>query len=316
LPARCYVIESRLEKGRGAVATVICDQGILSLEDFFTCGTTVGKVMALMDSHGNRINQAMPSIPVVVTGFEELVQAGDILTVIPESEYRALRTQKRTAKTDGVTRLLTDQEGINIIIKADGNATREALVDSIYKIGRRHNKQFVIVSSGIGTITETDVLLAAHTNALLLGLHVKAETNAVILAKSHHVTIKLFDVIYHLLEDLEKMVEAKREIKKTLVSTGVAVVRKIFNIKDLGVIAGCYMQDGICTRTSLVRVYRGRQNQKMGEGPIKSLQRDKKTVKEVHAGFECALLVDGFQDWQIDDRIECLSEKAVEAPNT
>lgn len=316
LPARCYVIESRLEKGRGAVATVVCDQGILSVEDFFVCGNTVGKVLALMDSQGNRIKQAYPSIPVIVTGFEELAQAGDVLTVVPESEYRSMRTQKRSAKTDGVARLLTDQEGINIIIKADGNATKEALIDSISKIGRRHNKQFVVVSSGIGTITENDVLLAAHTNALLIGLHIKAETNAVVLAKSHHVSIKLFDVIYHLLEDLEKMIESKREIKKTLVSTGNAVVRKIFNIKDLGVIAGCYVQDGICTRTSLVRVFRGRQNQKIGEGSVKSLQRDKKTVKEVHAGFECALLIDGFQDWQIDDRIECFSEKAVEVPNT
>lgn len=314
VPAKCYVIESRMEKGRGPVATLICHQGKLSVDDFFVVGNTVGKVNTLTDSLGNRVTHVMPSIPVLVSGFEALAEVGDVLRVVPEVEYRSARLHKRP-KAETMSRLSTDQQGINIIIKADGNATREAVIDAIAKIGRRHNKHFIVVSSGIGTITENDVILASHTNALLVGLHVKAETNAVVLSKSHHVTIKLFDVIYHLLEDLEKMVEAKKEIKKALVSTGHAVVRKVFNIKDLGSIAGCYMQDGICTRTSAVKIYRGRQNQKIGEGAIKSLQRDKKTVKEVHAGYECALLVDGFQDWQVDDRIECFTEKPVEVPH-
>jgi translation initiation factor IF-2 len=164
------------------------------------------------------------------------------------------------------------------------------------------------VYAGVGEISESDVMLAENTGSTIISLHVKADQNSALLAQHEDVDIETYDIIYKLLEALELKAEAAKEIKMVRKKIGEAVVLKVFDIKNLGVIAGAQVKDGRFSKDGTVIVYRGRQ--KIGEGKIKSLQRDKKTVKEVHTGFECAFLIDGIDDFQVDDRVECYLEVA------
>ncbi len=304
--AKGYVLESKLEKGRGPVATILCQHGILKVGDFFVCGTTHGRVSSLVDSHGNRINQAKPAIPVLVAGFSELPNAGDYFQAVSQQDYRAERARAVEPKPSSPGLSFLKKEAINIIIKTDTNSSKEALLGSIHKLSKKFEKKFNIVYSGIGDISESDVDFAATTGATLIALHVKAEPNAMSLAQKQLVTIKLYDIIYKLLEDLEAIAEGAKAIKMVRTKIGEAIVRQVFNIKGLGVIAGSYVNDGRFSKDGTVVVLRG--NRKVGEGKIKSLQRDKKAVKEVHAGYECGFLVDGFDAWEVDDRVECYLE--------
>ncbi|HSW74087.1 MAG TPA: translation initiation factor IF-2, partial [Candidatus Limnocylindria bacterium] len=160
----------------------------------------------------------------------------------------------------------------------------------------------------VGMVNESDVALASATGASIVAFHVKAEPNALLLAQKNGVILRNYDIIYKLLESLEEIAQGAREVKMVRTKIGEAVVRQLFNIKGLGVIAGCYVKEGRFSRDGSVVVWRGKQ--KVGEGKIKSLQREKKTVKEVSAGYECGFLVEGFDQWEIDDRAECFIEVA------
>lgn len=190
-----------------------------------------------------------------------------------------------------------------MIIKTDTNSSKEALLESIAKLSKKAEKGFTIIHAQVGNVNESDIELAADTRAKIYTLHAKSEPNAATLAQYMDVSIHSFDIIYKLLEDLQELAYSSREIKMVRKKTGEAVVRKVFDIKNLGVIAGCYVRDGLFSRDGSLVIFRG--NRKIGEGKIASLQRDKKTVKEVHAGFECAFMVEGYHDWTIDDRVEC-----------
>jgi translation initiation factor IF-2 len=302
---RGFVLESKLEKGRGPVATIICQEGSVKLGDFFVCGNTQGKVTTMVDSSGNRRIEVGPSIPVQVSGFEELCAVGDSFDIVPEAEYRRARASKGDRKV--VQKQSAKPNAFNLIVKAEGHGSLEAVLGAILNLPvNKGDREVYIVHSGAGTITESDVILASTTSSEIVGLHVKVEPNASVLAQRNNVSIKLFDIIYRLLEDVQKGIVGLREIPTIKQKIGEAVVRKIFDIKGLGVIAGSYVKDGRITRESTVVVWRGKQ--KIGEGKIKSLQRDKRSVKEIHAGFECAFMVDDFNEWQEDDRVEFFIE--------
>jgi translation initiation factor IF-2 len=305
--ARGYILESKLEKGRGAVATFIAQQGALHVGDTFVCGSTFGRVSSLVNSLGERIKEVGPSVPVQVAGFSDLPEAGDLFEVVSAQEQQErMRKLREAPKSSFTTKATSSENAINIIVKTDSHSSKEALLGSIAKVSKSVEKGFNILLSGVGDISESDVILAENTGSVIVGLHVKAEPNAALLAQRLGVNLNLQDIIYKLLESLEEMARGKQEVKMISTKIGEAVVRKVFDIKDLGVIAGSYVRDGRFNRDGKVTIYRG--NKKIGEGKIKSLQRDKKTVKEVHTGFECGFIIENFGDFQVDDRVECYLE--------
>jgi len=237
-----------------------------------------------------------------------LAKPGDIFKVVTKSEFRkgASLHNVPAATSD---RLVT-QGAINIIVKADTHSSKEALLGAIDKLSLRtakeFEKEFNVIYSSVGDVNESDVDLALNTGSSIFALHVKQEANAGTAAQRAGVNIAMFGIIYKLLDRLEEIAQGAREIKYIKQKTGDAVVRRVFKIKNLGVIAGCYVKDGLFSRDGLIVAWRGKE--KIGEGKIKSLQREKKNVKEVHAGYECAFMIDGMDDWEVEDRVECFIE--------
>lgn len=309
-----FVLESKLEKGRGPVATLLTHQGVLKVGDYFVSGNTTGKVSSIIDSHGARITEVMPSQPALVAGFSELPNAGDNFEVVSKEVYLKAKQSAEEQKRPSATRRLGTENAITLLIKTDSNSSKEALVESIEKLSKKSEKGFLILQSGIGSVSESDIMLAADTHSRIVTLHVKVEPNAISLAQRLGVSISSFDIIYKLLEHLQDTVDSMKTVKMVKTKIGEASVRKVFDIKNLGVIAGAYVKEGIFSREGTVVVYRG--SKKVGEGKITSLQRDKNMVKEVHTGFECAFMVDNFKEWQIDDRVECFLERPAAAPAT
>ncbi len=311
-PYRGYILESKMEKGRGAVATVLGKHGTLNIGDHFVCGDTTGKITSIVNSCGLAIQTAGPSLPVLVAGFDGQAQVGDFFKVVSKAEWLSTKSASSTplsAMHAASNQYQDEKETIFLLVKTDTNSSREALVDSIEKIARTAPVRISIISASIGYVTEGDVELAYTTGARIICLHAKVETKAFVLAQQRGVTIQLFDIIYKLLEYLEQFAESKRAQEYTTQRIGEAVVLKVFDIKGVGVIAGCRVTDGKCTKESSVVVWRGRY--KIGEGKVTSLQREKRTVKEVLNGFECGIGVENFGDFIPDDRIEIFISVAV-----
>ncbi len=310
--AEGYILEARMQKGRGALATVLCRQGTLRLGDYFKTGGRVGRVASMTDFHGSSINLALPSVPVLVAGFEELPTAGSLFEVITEAEYRKLRFVKEEASVFNASRSVQhgsnehDKQKFNLILKADTYSSLEAILDAFEKIDLTKCKQLVVIRSGIGEIRESDVLLAQDTESVIVGFHTKVENSAQIIARQSGVKLYMFDIIYKLLEELEKIAARAKEVKMVKTKIGEAEVLKTFDIKNIGIIAGCIVRDGRLSGKGVMTIYRGRKE--VATGKIVSLQRDKKSVKEVHTGFECAFLVEGFNDWQVGDIAHCFIE--------
>lgn len=303
--ARGYILESEIEKGRGPVATLICQHGSVSIGDYFACGTSVGRVTSMVNSYGSRVQKAGPSIPVRIAGFEQLPTVGDYFEVVSKEEYLYKRSHIKDQISSQISSI--GHEGsINILVKVDTNSTLEAVKESIEKISKKAPVQFHIVHASVGSITESDVELAYNTGSRIIGLHTKIESKAGLIAQQRDVSVQLYDIIYKMLEALEAYAESQKEIEYTRQKTGTAHVLKVFDIKKLGIIAGCMVKDGTFVRKGIVIALR--HGSKVGEGKISSLQRDRKTVKEVHAGYECGFIAQGFQDWQEGDVIECYIE--------
>jgi len=300
--AKGYVLESKLEKGRGPVATLICQHGSVRVGDYFVAGNTYGKVSSLVESRGKRVQQVKAPIPVQVAGFSALPEVGDYFEVVPKEDFKRLRSEIESRSMAAQQRL-SSESAINIIVKADSNSSKEALIESIEGLSKKVDREFHVIQSGIGDITEGDVILADNTGSKIVALHVKMEPKAQVLAHQHGVTIYSFDIIYKLLEFLEEFAIGAREVVMVRKKIGEAEVRRVFDIKKLGVIAGCYVTDGSFKREGIVVGWRG--NEKIGEGKIKSLQREKRTVKEVHSGYECGFIAEDITDWQEGDRVEC-----------
>lgn len=301
-PAVGFVLEAKIEKGRGPVATVICHHGILRVGDYFVAGSTSGKISSLVDSYGKRVQKVFPSTPVQVAGFSELPDAGDFFEVATKEKIKVFKSSHDPRRSASL-KPMAAEDALNVILKVDTHSTKEALVSSIEKIASGFDKKLQVIHAAVGDITESDVMLAINTGSHLYGLHVKAEPNALSLGQRNMIDVNTYDIIYKLLDDLILLGKEHEEVKIISKKTGEALVLRVFDIKNLGVIAGCIVKDGVFSRKGRVVVWRG--NTKVGEGPIKSLQRERKTVKEVHAGFECGFLIEGFNDFQVDDRVEC-----------
>lgn len=300
--AKGFVLESKMEKGRGSVATILLQQGSLHVGDYFVAGTVSGKVSSIVDSYGKQLKDAGPINPVRVAGFSDLPNAGDFFEAVSKKDLkRAVRPVETETEYRGI---ITNEKALKMVIKADSNSTKEALLDSIKKLGKKiKHVELPVLFAGVGNITERDVMFAANTGSMIIGLHVKVESNATQLATRHGVKIGLFDIIYKLLEHLQELADKEKEVKMINKKTGEAEIRKVFDIKKLGIVAGCAVKDGTFVRNGIVMVWRGKH--KIGEGSITSLQREGKNVKEVHAGFECAFMAQDLTDFAEGDRVEC-----------
>ncbi|KPJ97976.1 MAG: translation initiation factor IF-2 [Nitrospira bacterium SG8_35_4] len=316
-PARGTVVEAKLDRGRGPVGTVLINSGILKTGDAFLVGTIAGKVRALIDDNGKKIDQAGPSTPVEVIGFPEVPHAGDIFAVM-EDERKARqiamnRLQKqRTAAIVRKKKLTLDdlyqrvKEGeirdLNVIIKADVQGSVEAVKDALSSISHPEVKVNVI-HTGAGGINESDVMLAAASNAIIIGFNIRPDANATPLIEKEGIDVRLYTVIYEAIEDIKKALEGLLEPTITEKVIGRAEVRNLFQVSRLGVIAGCYVVEGKMSRASAgVRVIRD--NIVIYESRISSLKRFKDDAKEVQTGFECGIMIENFNDLKVGDIIE------------
>ena len=316
-PARGTIIEAKLDKGRGPVATVLVQSGTLSISDAFLAGIHAGKVRALIDDSGRRITEAGPSTPVEVIGFSDVPSSGDIFSVV-EDEKRArqvalARQQKQKLAEIARTRKLTLDEiyakikegeirELFIIIKGDVQGSVEAMKDALENITHPQVKVKVIHSS-VGGINESDVMLATASSAIIIGFNVRPELKASQVAEKEGVDIRLYNVIYEAIEEVRKALEGLLEPTLKEKILGRAEVRQVFPISRIGTVAGCYVLDGFMSRASDgLRVIRD--NIVAYEGKISSLKRFKEDVKEVQTGYECGIMIENFNDLKVGDIIE------------
>jgi len=316
------VIEAELDKGRGVVATLLVKNGTLRVGDVLACGNTYGKVRAMVDENNNRLEEALPSKAVEVTGLNDVPQAGDSFMVFSderearqiseERAHRAWEEEKGVGKSVNLTELFDEMdEGLKelrIIVKGDTHGSIEALKASLEQIDVEGTKVEVIRSS-VGTITETDVTLALASRAIIIGFNVRPTSSVRDAAKDQGVDIRLYNIIYKALEEIELALTGMLDPEFEEVVTGQALVRDTFKISKVGTIAGCYVTNGTIERDSLVRVLR--EGIVVYEGKMASLKRFKDDVKVVREGFECGIMIEKFNDIKVDDIIEASVEREV-----
>ena len=315
------VIDAHLEKGRGPVATVLVQSGTLRIGDNLVVGHIFGKVRALLDDRGRKMKEAGPATPAVVTGLPDVPTAGDIFQVVSsEKVARTIASQRAEqyrvatlAQTRRVTLAdLSAQVGkgaikdLNLVLKADSNGSVEALKGSLLKI-QDPQVQIKIVFEGVGTVTESDILLAAVSNALVIAFNVKSDALAQKAAEREKVDIRSYDVVYNVTNDIERAIKGLYEPTFVQVWEGRAEVLTPIKIPKLGIIAGSRVLDGKITSGSTAKVLRD--NKAIHEGKIEGLKRFKDDVHEVLSGLECGIRVDGYQDFQQGDVIESYQVK-------
>ena len=325
-PAKGSVIEAQLEPGMGPTATVLVRKGSLKVGDAVICGPHWGKVRALINDKGQRVKEALPSMPVKIVGLQGMPEAGSEFQVMKtEKEARELSEQRQleergaiTAQPRAGTRLedimSQIQEGekkkLRIILKADVQGSLEAINDSLAKL-KSDKIELDIIHGAVGSITENDVLLASASDAVLIGFRVKTESGVTDMAKRENVQIKLYTIIYELIEQVEEAMEGLLEPESKEAVVGHAEVRKIFQLSKGPLVAGCVVTDGRIARSGRVRVLRRKAVQ--FEGRIGSLKHFQDDVKEVKAGTECGLRLENFTDLQEGDVIECYTVEKVAA---
>ena len=316
IPASGIIVESELDKGKGVVSTVLVQRGFLKVGDPFVAGNTMGKVRALMDERGKRIHEAGPSRPVRVLGFEDLPQSGDALTVMESDREARDVAQKRQiikrehefrrstrVKLDSIARQIKEglKKELSVIIKADTDGSIQALADGLMKI---HNEEVKvqIIHQGVGQITETDVLLAAASDAIIIGFRVRPNVNAKRLAEKEDLDVRFYSVIYHVLEDVEKALEGMLSPELHEESLGSIEIRQVFRVPKVGNVGGAYVLEGKVPRDSKIRLLRD--GVQIFEGQLDSLKRFKDDVKEVDAGYECGVSLKGYDDIKVGDVVE------------
>ena len=321
--ARGAIIESKLEKGRGPVATVLVQKGTLKVSDIFVSGSEWGKVKALINDNGKIITEALPSTPVEVLGFDANPLAGDDFIVVENegvarkiAEYRSnkLQIQKNKVVKSNVEEMF---EQINqgrisslpIIIKTDVQGSAEAIESSVIKLST-NEVEVTVVHKGVGAITESDVALANSSKGFIIGFNVRALPHARDAAKRDGVDMKYYSIIYELIDDVKNLLSGllKPDISEKI--TGNVEIREVFNISKVGNIAGCMVKDGIVSRNSLIRLLR--ESVVIHTGGLASLKRFKEEVKEVKSGFECGLMLENYTDIKVGDIIETYEEVKTE----
>ena len=321
--ARGNVIEARLDKGRGPLATMIVENGTLSVGDFIAVGNTYGKIRIMNNHLGESIKKAEPSTPVEITGLNEVPHAGDKFMVFDDekttkqiasdrkSRMRELELKKKAKSS--LDMLLgdieTSEKELNLLIKANVNGSIEALRGLLEKIdfeGFHVN----IIRADVGAISENDVSLASAANAIIIGFNVRPTSNVKNLANTEGVEIRLYSIIYRVQEDIENAIKGMLKPKFEEVVIGQAEVRETYKISKIGTIAGCYVTDGVIQKNSLARVLR--EGVVIYEGRLGSLKRFKDDVKEVKQNLECGLSIENFNDIKVGDIIEISTEKRIE----
>ncbi len=313
------VVEAQLDAGKGPVATVLVQSGTLKVGDDFIVGMYSGRVRALLDERGKTVKSAGPAIPVQVLGMQGVPMAGDQLLVVEDAGAAREVAQRRErldreAKSRRTTRggvTLEDfmsQSGggearaLRILIKADQGGPAEALADALSQLGTSEVK-VEVVHRGVGAITESDILLARASGAIIIGFHVRPDNNARAAAERENVDIKLYRIIYEAVADVRSALEGMLRPEQREVVLGEAEVLETFKVPKIGLIAGCAVRSGIIRRDGRVRVIRD--SVEVYEGTIHSLRRFKDDVKEVRDGFECGIGIENFNDLKVGDRIEC-----------
>jgi translation initiation factor IF-2 len=314
--ARGVIIESELDKGKGAVATVLVQNGTLNISDPFIAGQFAGRVRAMYDDRGRRMQTALPSTPVRVVGFAGVPTAGDPLIVMAsEREAKEISLKRQQIKREHEyrkTRHITlDQiskqikEGavkeLRLIVKGDFDGSVEALSDSLLKLS---NSEVTIrvIHKGVGGISESDVLLAAASDAIIIGFNIRVSQQARAIAEREDVDIRNYKIIYDAVNDVKAALEGLLEPEITEQVTATVEVRKIFRVPKAGTIAGCYVQTGKITRSDHIRLYRD--DKLIFDGKIASLRRMKDDVREVASGFECGIGLENYDDIHEGDVLE------------
>ena len=317
--ARGMVIEAQLDKGRGPVATVLVQKGTLKVGDFIAAGASHGKVRAMIDDTGRRVKEAGPSTPVEILGLNDVPGAGEVFvaldsdkeaknfaeTFIAQNKVKLLDDTKAKSKMSLEGLFSKIQEGnlkeLNLILKADVQGSVEAVKESLLKLS---NDEVVVkvIHSGVGAINESDVILASASNAIIIGFNVRPDATAKATAETEGVDVRLYDVIYKAIEDVEDAMKGMLDPIFEEKILGHAEIRQIFKASGIGNIAGSYMLDGVMQRGCLVRIRRG--EEQIYEGKLASLKRFKDDVKEVKAGFECGLVFEDFGDFEELDVVE------------
>jgi translation initiation factor IF-2 len=322
-PALATVLEAKLDRGRGPVATVLVRNGTLHVGDFFICGSVFGKVRALYDDRGQSIKEAEPSEPAEVLGLDALPEVGETLQVVTDTAkakqivlYREAKARETAmAKSSRVTLDQLHQqikEGdvkeLRIILKADVGGSAEVLSDTLQKLSTDKVK-IRVIHSGVGAITETDVLLASASNAIVIGFNVRPDRNASALAEQEKVDIRLHTIIYDLTDEIKRAMTGMLEPVYKETYRGRAEVRDTFRITKIGTVAGCLVVEGSITRDSEVRVLRD--NVVVYKGKIGSLKRFKDDASEVRSGLECGIAIENFNDIKPGDVLEAFVTERV-----
>ena len=321
--AKGIVIESRLDKGLGAVATVVINKGTLTKGEIFVCGNQFGKVRAMMNERGQKLTEAFPSDPVQILGFDDVPKAGDTFTVFKdEREAKKIATERaqlsREAEHRRFRKITLDQIGkkissgevqeLDIIIKGDVDGSIEAVSDSLMELST-DEVSVKIIHRSVGMITESDVSLAAASSAIIIAFNVKSSPEAKAMAKSIGVDIRNYSIIYEAIQEVKLALEGLLEPEEVEKALGYADVREQFKIPKLGIIAGCYIKEGRVVRNALLRVKRD--GETLHTGKLTSLKRFKDDVADVTEGYECGIGVDGFKDFNEGDVIEVYEIKEV-----
>ena len=317
------IIEAYLDKGRGYVSTVLVQNGSLKIGDYILAGKTSGKVKAMFDESGNSLRVAKPSTPVSVLGLDGAPQAGDQYKVLEDEKEakqiaakrtqlvreQSVRTQKHLTLDEIGRRIaIGDFNEFNVIIKGDVDGSVEALTDSFQNLSTEEI-QVNIIFKGVGAITESDVLLASASEAVIIGFNVKPTQSARKLSEKEQIDIKSYSIIYDAINDLKDAMEGMLSPEMKEENTGEAEVRDLFKISKIGTIAGCMVTSGKIFRNDRVRIIRG--DEQIFDGKLLSLKRFKDDVKEVAKGYDCGIQINDFNDLEIGDLVKCYKEIAV-----
>lgn len=319
--ARGVIVEAKLDKGRGPVATVLVQNGTLRIGDSVVCGTTYGKVRAMVNDRGENVKKAGPSVPVEILGLNDVPEAGDILAVLEEKQARSIaearieRQRNNLIKSKKVS--LDDlfhqiQEGdikdLNIVIKADVQGSVEALSSSLLKLNKNDEVRVSIVHSGVGAVNESDVMLASASNALIIAFNVRPDANARKLADTENIDIRTYRVIYDAINDVKDAMSGMLKPKYKEVIQGRVEIRQVMKFSK-ALVAGSYVLEGKICNNSKIRIIRD--NIEIFDGEIDSLRRFKDEVKEVNAGYECGISIIDFRDFKEGDIIEAYTMEEI-----
>jgi translation initiation factor IF-2 len=316
-PAVGAIIEAKLDRGRGPVATVLVQEGTLKLGDAIVTGTHYGRVRAMNNSRGEQVKEVLPGYCAEVIGLSGVPTAGDAINVVADekaakqiAEHRAMK--ERQTELSKVSRETLDQlfaktkagggpKELRVVIKADVQGSAEAVKQALTKLST-HKVKVEIIDTGVGAITESDVMRAAASKGLVVGFNVKPESGAESAAKAQEVTLQTYGIIYELIDGVRTAMEGLLEPIRTERKLGRAEVRNTFNVPKLGTIAGAAVLDGVIKRGSFVRLMRD--NKQLFSGKMASLRRFKDDVKEVAQGFECGIGIENYNDLKPGDIIE------------